>query len=401
MASFPTNSSRRIVIVGGGVSGLSIAVRLSQSGLPVTLLEASDLGRAASSKNQGWLYSGAWFAPRQRNLASLCYESLQETLRFCPECLEPGTGAMIYVLSSPKTNPLDWTDAWTAAGIPYEVIPIDVAVEETGIPEPVVKHAFRLPDRAIRPTVLLERLTTQAEYQGVDIRTESLVTSLLKRGDQVHGVITARREEIDAGLVILAANVGELALWPNGLNLKGPKAGLQTEFTRVGLKTHCLTIRPFLATTPFCVVDMEGLNHIPHQPASVFGTSRWIPVVDGRDQQPLEPEIDRLRGLVTDLYPRLRFEEHDVLGWAGTTVQAMHFDQVEPGLAPMPTVIDHFYEPPFVSNLLSVFPGRGSLWPQLAEATRCAVLEKLREKVSDMAKPPWAIDSPNERSREA
>ena len=223
MASFRINPSRRIVIVGGGVSGLSIAVRLSQSGLPVTLLEASNLGRAASSKNQGWLYSGAWFAPRQRNLASLCYKSLQETLRFCPECLQHGTGAMIYVLSSPKTNPLDWTDAWTAAGIPYEVIPRGVAVEEMGIPEPVVKHAFRLPDRAMRPAVLLERLTAQAEYQGVDIRTESLVTCLLQDGDEVHGVITARREEIAAGLVILAANVGGAALWPNGLDSRDRK----------------------------------------------------------------------------------------------------------------------------------------------------------------------------------
>ena len=53
------HTARRIVIVGGGVSGLSIAVRLSQSGLPVMVLESSSLGQAASTKNQGWLYSGA------------------------------------------------------------------------------------------------------------------------------------------------------------------------------------------------------------------------------------------------------------------------------------------------------------------------------------------------------
>jgi len=34
------SKARRIVIAGGGISGLSIAVRLSQSGLPVTLFEA-------------------------------------------------------------------------------------------------------------------------------------------------------------------------------------------------------------------------------------------------------------------------------------------------------------------------------------------------------------------------
>ena len=57
------HTSSRIVIVGGGISGLSIAARLAQAGMPVTLLEASHLGFGASTRNQGWLFSGAWFAP--------------------------------------------------------------------------------------------------------------------------------------------------------------------------------------------------------------------------------------------------------------------------------------------------------------------------------------------------
>jgi hypothetical protein len=103
--------------------------------------------------------------------------------------------------------------------------------------------------------------------------------------------------------------------------------------------------------------------------------------------------LERLRTLVANLYPRCRFEEHQLDEWAGTTVQAMHVDQVEPGLAPMPTVIDHEREPPCLSNLLSVFPGRASLWPQLAEATRLVVLDKLKVESPPKAMPPWAIDS--------
>jgi glycerol-3-phosphate dehydrogenase len=381
-----TNGSRRIVIVGGGISGLSIAVRLSQSGLPVVLLEAGALGRVASSKNQGWLYSGAWFAPRQPQLARMCHESLKQTIRFCPDCLEPATRSMIYVVTTPGANPADWTNAWEACGLPYENVPLNVVLDETQIPESAVQHAFRLPDRAIRCDTLLERLTAKAEYQGVDIRTESSVTALLKSGDQVRGVVTAKREEIEARLVILAANVGGAGLWP-----ETSTTCLQTEFTRVALKTHCLAIRPTLATTPFCLVDRDGLNHIPHGPASVFGTSRWIPVLDRTYQQAIGTELERLRNLVANLYPRCRFEEHQIDEWAGTTVQAMHVDQVEPGLAPMPTVIDHEREPPCLTNLLSVFPGRASLWPQLAEATRNVVLDKLKVGSPPTAMPPWAI----------
>jgi len=50
-----SHHANRVVIVGGGVAGLSIAVRLAQSGLPVTVLEASKLGHEASTRNQGWL----------------------------------------------------------------------------------------------------------------------------------------------------------------------------------------------------------------------------------------------------------------------------------------------------------------------------------------------------------
>lgn len=382
------NAARRIVIVGGGISGLSIAVRLPQSGLPVTLLGAGSLGQAASSKNQGWLYSGAWFAPRQPQLARLCHESLQQTIHFCPDCLEPATRPMIYVMTSPTAIPAYWTNAWQDCGLPYEKVAVNVVLDETEIPESTVQHAFRLPDRAIRCDALLESLTAKAEYQGVDIRTESTVTALLRSGEQVHGVVTARREEISARLVILAANVGGVGLWP-----ETSKTCLQTEFTRVALKTHCLAIQPHLGATPFCLVDMDGLNHIPHGPTSVFGTSRWIPVRDSRDQQAIGTESERLRTLVASLYPRCRFEEHQIDEWAGTTVQAMHVDQVEPGLAPMPTVIDHEREPPCLANLLSVFPGRASLWPQLAEATRLVVLDKLKVGSPPMAMPPWAIDS--------
>lgn len=398
MASPQLPSSQPIVIVGGGISGLSIAVRLSQSGLRVLLLEASDLGLGAASKNQGWLYSGAWFAPRQRNLAWLCYESLQDTIRFCPECLEPQVGTMIYIISSPLTDPADWTEPWTEAGIPYEQVSVEFAVEKTGLSRSMIKHAFRLPDRAIRPRILLERLTAQAEYQGVDIRTRSPITSLLKSGDRVRAVLSESGEAFDAGLFILAANAGGTALWANPLHMYGAVGAPQSEFTRVALKTHCLTIQPQLASTPYCVVDLEGINHIPHPPASIFGSSRWLPVRDSTDQRVVGSEVNRLRKLVTTLYSRFQPEKFEVLEWAGTTMQAMHVEQVEPGLAPMPTVIDHEFEPPYASNVLSVFPGRGTLWPQLAEATRFAVLEKLGQKISTDTKAPWALDDAGDRS---
>lgn len=388
MSTPSKHTARRIVIVGGGVAGLSIAVRLSQSGLDVTVLEAGSLGQDASTKNQGWLYSGAWFALQQPELARLCYESLQQTIKFCPECVEPAAAPMIFVISSRKTPAFHWTKAWNEAGIPYQQIGPDVAARETGLVESMVQDAYRLPDRAFRSEVLLECLTAKAEHQGVDVRTECPVTAFIKTGNRIDGVVTHRGEEIAARLVILAANVGGTALWPDGL-----KREEQAGFQRIALKTHCLSVRPGLAETPYCVVDAEGFNHIPHGLVSVFGSNRWVPVFELADQQVIVPEIDRMWRVLSQFYPHFTREGHDIVEWSGVTVQAMRFDQIEPWRTPMPTVLDHEQQPPRASNLLSVFPGRASLWPQLAEATRLVVLEKFEDGNRETALPPWSIDS--------
>jgi len=51
------SSSEMVVIVGGGVSGLSCAHRLHQAGVPFTLLEASDVpgGRVRTDRYEGFL----------------------------------------------------------------------------------------------------------------------------------------------------------------------------------------------------------------------------------------------------------------------------------------------------------------------------------------------------------
>jgi glycerol-3-phosphate dehydrogenase len=111
-------TTQRIVIVGGGIAGLSAAVRLAQAGLPVTLLESSQLGAAASTRNQGWLHSGGLYALDSPEYARTCYASLGETLKFCPGCLEPQIEPMAYLFTRGETLVKSWTDTWTTAGIP-------------------------------------------------------------------------------------------------------------------------------------------------------------------------------------------------------------------------------------------------------------------------------------------
>lgn len=379
-------STRKIVIVGGGIAGLAAAMRLSEAGFPVTLFESSELGNAASTRNQGWLHSGGLFAVDSPAYARTCYESLERTLRFCPDCLEPQVSPMAYLFGRPETLVKSWTAAWTAAGIPWQEMPIDkVCAELPGLDRARVQHAFQLPDRAIRQNILLEHLAAAAQNAGVEIRSGTPVKCLPIEDERVAGVVTASGEEVTAQLVILAGGSSGFAMCSEYLE---QRPGSQQDFELVPLKAHLAALQPEVGLLPFCVPDVDGFNHIPHPPASVFGLGQWERV-SGADDYPVPQQVERLRHRIHDFIPELAASSRSVHNWAGTMIQPLRFDQIEPGGAIWPAVIDHARHVPRVGNLISIFSGRATLWSKLAEDTRRLVRAKLDVSMPTATRPPW------------
>ena len=372
--------------MGGGISGLSIAIRLRQAGFPVALLEASQLGFGASTRNQGWLYSGGWFAPKNADLARQCYRSLEQTIHYCPDCVEPDHAGMFYILADDAEPSESWTAAWSQAGIPFEALKTEAVLE--AIPhfsEAHIQAAWRLPDLAIRTDLLLGRLAKTAQAAGVEMVTGSTVAGLLKSNNIVRGVIAAGGEEHAASLVILATG-GDPGLWSDSSH---EQAGQQASFELVNLKTQLMAVEPGLCPQPFCLLDRQGFNHVPHAATSIFGSNRWKVVSRPHDVTVDPEETERMTQSLAELLPTWDYSQAEVVEWAGTSVQAMHLEQIEPGRATLPTVIDHETEPVGLKNLLSVFPGRASLWPQLAEMTLAAVQAKHDAAGPQIATPPW------------
>lgn len=382
-----SGKSRRIVVVGGGIAGLAAAVRLAQAGLPVTLFEASELGGAASTRNQGWLRSGAFDAPQAPEFARLCDVSRHQTLKFCPECLEPHTSPMTFLFSRPDTTVAPWKRAWATTGISFHEVPVEqVALALPDLDRSRIQYAFELPDRAVRFDVLLARLAATAQDAGTDLRTSTPVKKLVRDGNRIEAVVTAAGEEIAVQMVVLAGGAWGFDLCSEFLE---PNAGSQHDAKPVLLKTHLIAMQPEIGYLPFCIPDADGLNHIPHPPTSVFGTAGWMRV-NNADDQPISTEIDWLRNKIHEFFPRLTIDVSMTRAWAGTMVQAMRVDQIEPGGPLWPTVIDHARHAPQVVNLLSIYPGRATLWGWLAEETRKIALSKLDNWPVNTAHPPWA-----------
>jgi len=379
-----------VVIIGGGISGLSIAALLSRRNIPVTLLEAAELGMKASTANQGWLYSGAWFAPRQTNLAQLCYQSFKKTVQFCPDCLEPGHSGMLFGMTD-QSDVKRWTDAWTRAGIPW--LPVADSTLSAVMPQATERftEVFKLPDRSMRPQVLLNRLSEYAQEHGARIHTGTRVKKLNRVDGPVVSVTTATDEDIRTSMVIIATGGSESDL---SHYLADREQCDQSLYRRVTLQTH-LVSTPQVSMQPFCLPDFEGFNHVGHlnqadKRVSVFGVDRCQPVQTHKNHPSCDDELKILGDYVARFFPDVDLTAESVVNWSGTTVQAMHMDQIEPGLVPLPTVIDHSDECPAVENLLSVYPGRATLWHQLAEDTADIVTRRLRPAWSKATAPPWA-----------
>lgn len=383
-------STERIVIVGGGFAGLSAAVRLAQAGLPVTVLEKSMLGDGASTRNQGWLHSGAWFARSHPDLARQCYTSLQRTLAFCPDSVEADYDSMIYFSSEQEVGLSGWMQAWDQVGIPYKGLSRDELLRALPTVDPQQIHAgVRLPDRSFRPDVVLSQLAAAARNAGAEIRPDTFVSGLLADDRRVYGVGVGANEEIRARLVILATGAYSQSAFSQVFR---PIAGCQSDYQLVCLKTQLRAIRPETGCDPFCVVDAIGLNHLPHQGTSIFGTSRWRVVTEADDEQLETQETDIFDTQLQRIFRSDFGDDYEAKDWAGTTVQAMHLEQIEPGDAPLPTVVDHSQEPCGIENVLSIFPGRATLWAHLAERVRITVLDKLGSRPTETSHPPWDVN---------
>jgi glycine/D-amino acid oxidase-like deaminating enzyme len=164
--------------------------------------------------------------------------------------------------------------------------------------------------------------------------------------------------------------------------------GSQQEVELVALKAHLVSFQPEAGRLPFCVPDADGFSHLPHPPASVFGTGRWETTTQPDDR--IDPrQIALLRRKVREFFPGLTVDT-TAREWAGTMMQALQVDQVAGGGALWPAVIDHSRHAPNVENLLSIFSGRATLWTRLAEQTRQTVLTKLDTTPTATAHPPWA-----------
>lgn len=176
-----------VIIVGGGIIGLSLAISLRKRDVKVLVVERGEPGREASHAAAGMLADCTLETPAA--LQTLASASARMYPEFVHE-LQDESGIDVDLRSDgtllfPAQNELEKLAGFCAEHSP----PAPLAKLEPGLANPESTAAF-LKERSVDPRALVAASLNAARHRGVDISSGTSVSGLLMAGDQVTGVQT-------------------------------------------------------------------------------------------------------------------------------------------------------------------------------------------------------------------
>lgn len=214
--------SDRVVVIGGGISGVATAYELARNGVSVTVLERGELASMAS----GWTLAGVRQSgrhPSELPLAAAAvarWPELADELGADTEYQQKGN---LRLALSESDVPVirGVVEASAAAGIPIEYLDsVDqIRAIAPALTDRIFGASFCPTDGHANPTKTVLAFAAAATRYGAIIRTGVDVTAISTAAGKVTGVQTSDGP-ISADVVIVAAGIyTPRLLGPLGLNL--------------------------------------------------------------------------------------------------------------------------------------------------------------------------------------
>ena len=218
-----------VAVVGGGVIGCSIALRLAQSGLKVAVIERGQIGREASWAAAGMLAAqteasgpGPFFdlCLRSRSIFSEFAAEVTELSGIDVEYRDQGS-LCIELTEDDRQHAHQWTTWQRDVGLRTESIPLDTLRKmEPAVTELATGAVFVPNDHQIENRRLMSGLELALRRLGVQLIEDQTTTGLIVERNRVTGILCGA-QRIDAGSVVIAAGCwsGQL-LEPAGLRVE-------------------------------------------------------------------------------------------------------------------------------------------------------------------------------------
>jgi glycine oxidase len=215
--------SADVMIVGGGVIGLTTAYFLARRGVTVTVLDRGPMGREAS-------WAGAGIVPPGKP------ENAQtpfDKLRAVSAKMMPGLSAELreatgidngYRVSGgvefPGDEPID-TDAWTREGVDWQELSGDRLREVEPAFADDVGTAYFLPKMAqIRNPRHVKALVAATTARGVQLRPGCQAVTFERTGDRITGLLTSDGPSVADQYLVCAGAWSDALLQPVGCQIE-------------------------------------------------------------------------------------------------------------------------------------------------------------------------------------
>jgi glycine oxidase len=213
----------KIIVVGGGIIGSSIARELAGAGCRVTLLERDKVGTEASAAAAGILCPQLE-AEGPSPLLDLGFASLALYADFADTVrretgidaeLDMG-GTLIPDMTRDDALASERIFRWQhEAKLPIEKLSAkEIAGLEGHLSDSILGGIFFPKTGRVNPVALTRALVISARARGVEVREGCPVVSLRSMGERISGVVLANGQTLDADTTILASGAWSSALVP-------------------------------------------------------------------------------------------------------------------------------------------------------------------------------------------
>ncbi|MCK0751597.1 L-pipecolate oxidase [Chromohalobacter japonicus] len=192
------NVAADVAVIGGGITGLSTALHLAETGVSVTLLEAGDIPSGGSGRSVGLVNAGMWIPPDDilEALGPENGERANEVLGRAPadvftlidrhgiDCQDTRTGTLHLAHNSKGAEDLARRyEQFSRCGAPVELLEGEACQRRTGTPR--IRRAL-LDRRAgtLNPAAYTRGLARAAHGAGANLHTHSPAEGIEREGDR-------------------------------------------------------------------------------------------------------------------------------------------------------------------------------------------------------------------------
>ena len=215
-----------VVVVGGGIVGVSTAYFLADKGYDVVLLEQREIAFGASGRNMGFLHMhhrNPGYALELSRAGLALYSDFAEVLG--PTFEFRANGAMTFFYTDDQRRVFEeYVALRNSQGFAMELLDADAAHEAAPIlPPDVIGSTFSPEDGQIRTPKFVRALAQEARRRKVRIHENTPVLGLLREGPRVIGVRTSAGD-VTADRVVWCGGA-----WSKQLEAEGIKIPIQTE----------------------------------------------------------------------------------------------------------------------------------------------------------------------------